>query len=174
MLEMLKFSAIDIFLLLVIAFFAVKCALTGLVAEIMKKLAVVLGVVFAFAFRLRAAAMIFSAGITQNRILAVSLGALAVFVCVFLAVHILMQIIGAAINSVKILSSLDKTLGFFFGILEGFVVVIVILAILYMLSLSGGRDFCSDSFFFRLIFPKVTTEIREFVPPIVAPPIQVL
>ncbi|MBQ3825003.1 MAG: CvpA family protein [Spirochaetaceae bacterium] len=172
---MLKLATIDFIFLAIIVFFAVKCALSGFVAEVLKKLSVVLGVVFAWGARLHVASFLRERGISQNPLLLELLAVIFVFVCVFLLVQILMHIISAVINSVELVSSLDKTLGFFFGIIEGLVIVVILLWLLYAFSFAGGTNYCNDSFFFHLLMPKITVEIQEMMPAIpMTPPAQVL
>ena len=157
------FNAIDVFFAIILLFFSVKCALTGFVAEIMKKMAVVLGILCAFLFSPTIAKLF--QGAVQNPFLAQVCAIALIFIIVFPAIHILMQIIGTVLRSVKILASLDKTLGFFFGIIEGFIVIILLLLILYVAELAGITDLCSKSFFFNLIFPRLVPIVTtEFAP----------
>ena len=161
------FTMLDLFFVVVILIFAVKCALTGLVAELLKKLAVVLGVLCAFLFSPTVSALLI--GTVKNPFLAQLCAIILIFSLVFVLLHILMSLISAVLNSVKILASLDKTLGFFFGIIEGLVVVLLILFILYGAELVGLTDICSKSFFFNLIFPKITPVIQSEIPQITQP-----
>ncbi len=151
-------TMLDLFFVVIILIFAVKCALTGLVAELLKKLAVVLGVLCAFLFSPSVSSLLIDT--VKNPFLAQLCAIILIFALVFVALHILMTILGVLLNSVKILASLDKTLGFFFGIIEGLVVVLLLLFILYGAELLGLTDICSKSLFFNLLFPKITPVIQ--------------
>ena len=161
---MASLTLIDLIFASIIFIFAIKCAVVGLVAEILKKLSIVFGLFFAFALRSSVASFLFESNIVKNRFAAEALALLLVFIFVFVAIQIVMHIIGAGIKSVKILSSLDKTLGFFFGIIEGCVVVMIILWLLCLISSLSGVDFCSKSLFFNLLMPSITPEMQEYVP----------
>lgn len=156
-------SMIDLFFVVIILIFAVKCAITGLVAELLKKLSVVLGILCAFAFSPSLTEVFIHT--LKSPFLSLLCAIVLIFSVVFVALHILMSITSALLNSVTILASLDKTLGFFFGIIEGVVVVLLLLFILYGAQLLGLTDICSRSLFFNLIFPKITPVITTEISP---------
>lgn len=74
---------------------------------------------------------------SMNPLLAKILGFLAVFICAFILIKIIQQLV-KAIFSGPILNSLDKTLGLLLGFAEGTALVIVIL--LAMVEINGTID----------------------------------
>ncbi|NLK45748.1 MAG: CvpA family protein [Treponema sp.] len=81
---------------------------------------------------------------------------LILFIVVYVAIRIVQKIVGFAFQG-DIMKGLDKSLGFFLGIAEGFLIVGLILFLLYSQRLFDIRPVLIDSFFDKLISPIFTT-----------------
>lgn len=78
------------------------------------------------------------------------------FLCVFICVYFIMRLIQLVIDKLfsgEIMNGLDKSLGVFWGIVEGFLLVGVIITILYVQPFFDVTTLLSNSFFANSIFP---------------------
>ena len=123
----MSFAFIDVFFALVLLFFAIGAAFKGLVKELFGKAAFILGTVAGVVF-FRAVAVRLAPLVSQP-LLAAILAFVLCFSLVFVAVKITQHFI-SRIFSGDVLGSLDQALGFFFGLIEGIVVVWAILWLL--------------------------------------------
>lgn len=101
-------------------------AVRGLIREVFGKLAVVLAVLVAISFFGVLAVQL--AAVIPNPIGASAVAFLLLFVVTFIVVKIVQLMLGAVFRG-EILGSLNRTLGFFFGALEGLVLVALILLV---------------------------------------------
>lgn len=117
-------SLFDIFLSIIILYFAVSSYKHGLIRELFGKLSFILGLLGG----------VFLCGlltpyldqVVRSHILSVILSFLLIFTVIFLFLKII-QILLSGIFKGEILKSLDKALGFFFGVLEGVILVCLLL-----------------------------------------------
>jgi membrane protein required for colicin V production len=116
-----------VFFALVLLFFAVGAAFRGLVRELFGKAAFILGTIAGVLFFHTVATRL--APLVSQPLLATILAFVLCFSLVFVAVKILQHFV-KRIFSGDILGSLDHALGFFFGLIEGIVVVWAILWLL--------------------------------------------
>jgi len=144
----MSFTVVDWIIGGVIVIFALSGLAKGFVNNVFGKLALILAIVGACFFYDNAAQMIFS-GI-QNEVLRKVLGFLIVFVVVFLIVKAV-QVVISKIFQLHILRSLDKTLGFFFGILEGLIFIGLIIFLLSVQPFFSVEGLFEDSFFYAFI-----------------------
>ena len=168
---MMKLAPLDIIFGILILIAVVRCALRGLVAELMSWAAVVCGVLFSFLLYKRGAVLIrerFFSGQVLPEILAFA----ALFLIVFISVKILEYILRDIVNRIK-LGGVDRFLGALFGILEGLCVVTLILFIISVQPLFDPRVILSDSFFARLLSPFITVVQEALIRSQGVPPMEI-
>ncbi len=123
----LPLTSIDIFLIVVILFFTIRCIIKGFISELMSVASVAGGFIAGFFLSSSLSALIDKhIGVSGwNRLIS--------FLIIFLMVYIIIKLMENAFCSFieKVsLERLDKSLGLFLGILEGVVVVLVIVAVI--------------------------------------------
>ena len=84
------------------------------------------------------------------------LGFISVFVIVFLIIKII-QVIISKLFSFSILKSLDRTLGFFFGIVEGFALVALIIFVLNIQPFFHANRLLEGSFYSNITNQVINT-----------------
>ena len=144
----MSFTVIDwIFsgLILILAFSGL---IKGFVNSILGKLALILGILFACLFYDKVSAKVFH-GI-NNVTLQNVLSFLLIFVVVFLIIKIFQELI-SKVFTWQPLKSLDKTLGFVFGIVEGLAVVWLILFLLQVQPFFSAEPLTDGSFYKNMI-----------------------
>lgn len=144
----MSFTVIDWIFSVLIVLLAFNGLFKGFIENVFGKLALILGILFACMFYKKAVESLFK-GI-NNPTLQNILAFLLVFVVVFLLVKILQMIIGK-LFSWQPLKSLDRTLGFCFGIVEGLAVVWLIIFLLTIQPFFNADSLISGSFFAGLI-----------------------
>jgi membrane protein required for colicin V production len=115
----------DIVILIILGVFGVKGLFKGLISEVFGILGLILGYLLAFQYYTTGAKVLEYFGISKN------ISEKAGFVAAFLAIYIIILIIGFLLKKFfkKIqLGWLDKTGGFFFGVVKAAVIVSVILS----------------------------------------------
>lgn len=122
----MTFTFIDALFTGVIVLFAIVGAIHGLIKEVFSKLAVVLAIVVAISFF--GVVSVQLKDVIANPIGASVVAFLLLFVGTFIIVKIVQLLLGALFSG-EILGSLNRTLGFFFGALEGVVLVALILLV---------------------------------------------
>jgi membrane protein required for colicin V production len=119
-------AVIDFVFLVIIAIFALRCALRGIVSELMSMAALVLGLLTAiFTFR-KTAELIRGRFIPDVKVLPEIVSFVAVFLAVFAVIKIFETILKDIISRIQ-LGGPDRFLGFFLGIAEGLVIVCLLL-----------------------------------------------
>lgn len=144
----MNFTVIDWIFGIVIIIFAIGGLLKGFINNIFGKLAWILAIITSSLFYGKASEMFFS-GIA-NDILKKILGFLLVFVVMFLIIKFI-QIIVSKLFEWNILKSLDRTLGIFFGIIEGFAIIGIFIFLLTIQPFFNSEVFLADSFFYNLL-----------------------
>lgn len=149
----MSFTIIDWVFSLIILAFAIGGIIKGFIDNIFGKLALVLGIFIAILFYKNIAALLlkdikfpFAANI---------IAFLLIFVVVFLIVKII-QMIVSKVFEWSILKSLDRTLGFFFGIVEGAVVICLIILLLDAQPFINVNSLFDGSFFYNLVSTLLT------------------
>jgi len=84
---------------------------------------------------------------------------LIIFIAVFIFIKILQVILGNIFEG-KILGSLDRTLGFFFGIVEGLVIVLLIMFVLTAQPWFNVSGIFNGSIFYRIFSPIVNSNVN--------------
>ncbi len=98
----------------------------------------------------------------KTYILAVIVSFLVVFIATFLVLKII-QVILKKIFEAKILSSLDRFLGFVFGLIEGFAFVAIILIILTAQPWFDVSSLLNGSIFYKLLSKIIAVPVENVV-----------
>ena len=117
----------DVIFLLIILIFAIVAAAKGFIKAIFGKLCWILGLLGAFFFYKKL--MSHMTALVHNETVSFILCFVLIFVVIFLIVKII-QTIFERIFDGEIMKGLDRSLGFFFGLIEGLVVIFVFVLIL--------------------------------------------
>lgn len=141
-------APIDIVFLLIIFIFAIMAVVKGFVKEFLGKLAFIGGIALGIIFTPKLESYIMNS--VHNQFLAKAIAFLLIFVIVFLIVSIIKQLIGKVFDE-GIMKGLDKALGFFWGIVEGLVIVSFIIMLLTMQTWFDLSSLLNDSFFFKML-----------------------
>ncbi len=143
-----SFVAIDYIFFVIVFIFAMVTLIKGFVDEIFGKAALVLGILFGLVFYNELAKYLLPS--INNVVICNILAFLILFVGVFILVKIVGAILGK-IFQIRILKSLDRTLGFAFGVIEGLAIVALIIFILNIQPFFDPRPILKESFFYHLL-----------------------
>ena len=143
----MAFTVIDYIFVFVIILFAILGVVKGFIDNVFGKLSWILGILGAFFFYDTVARNVLS-GIS-NHIAANILAFIIIFVIVFLIIKMIQVIIGRMFE-LPVLNSLDRALGFFFGVVEGLAVVTLIIFLLCNQPFFNIDNLFDNSFFFGL------------------------
>ena len=155
-----SFAIIDWIFAGIVLIFAVIGVIKGFIDNIFGKLAVILGMLLAYIFYKKTGEVVLksmNAGALRDL-----LSFLLIFIVVFLTIKII-QMIVSKIFEFSILKSLDRTLGFFFGALEGLCIVGFMIFILQIQPFIPIQGLFNDSFFYEHMMPVITKteEIKD-------------
>ena len=139
---------IDIFFTVIILFMTIKAIVRGFVTEIMSIAAIGLGIILGVLFSGLLGEFIGSkfGQSNWNQVIA--------FLIIFLVSYIVIKIFENGLNSLidKIhLDKLDRSLGLFFGIIEGVVLVIIIVFIIEVQPIFDTQKVESESWYMNMI-----------------------
>ena len=148
---------------IIIVIFAISGLIKGFIDNVFGKIAFVAGVLLGYLFYkdiatglLKDIKVPFAANV---------IAFLLIFVVVFLVIKIV-QMIVARVFQWSILKSLDRTLGFIFGLVEGAVIVCLIIFLLTAQPFININPIFEDSFYVNivfLIFKSTSEEIKTHV-----------
>ena len=156
-------AVIDIIFLVIIAIFALRCALRGIVGEIMSMAALILGILAAIFFFRKTAELIRGKFIPDVKALPEIVAFIAVFIIVFAVIKILEIILKDIIERIK-LGGPDRFLGFFLGIAEGLIIVCLILFLITVQPFVEPDLILSGSLFAEKLMPYIIgTRLMESV-----------
>lgn len=144
----MTFAVIDWIFAGIILLFALVGVIKGFIDNIFGKLAWILGIIFACLFYDEGTAYLLP--FVKNHTVANVLSFLAVFIIVFIVIKII-QIIISKVFEWSILKSLDRTLGFFFGAVEGLAVVGLFIFLVSAQPFFDISNIFEGSFFAALI-----------------------
>jgi len=150
--------AIDYFFIVVVILCAVICTAKGFVDSFFDKAAPVLSVIAAVFLHGSFSGLF--AGFIKNHVICSVVSFLAVFIVAFLIIKVLQHSIGKIFEG-KILGSLNRTVGFAFGLVEGIAIVSIVLFLLAAQPFFDASKLLKGSFFFS-IFRKILGE--RFIP----------
>ena len=147
-------TAFDIVMLAVIFIFILKVTRTGFVAEFFSKAAVLLGGIGAVLFYKTLSPHV-------EKIIGVEtfpglVSFLLIFLVLYLVVKAMQRIVGSAFEN-ETMKNLDQALGFFLGILEGLLVVLLILVVLEMQPWLDTSEITRGSIIYRVFQQLVFT-----------------
>jgi membrane protein required for colicin V production len=139
---------------IIILLIAIRAALRGLVEEVAGTASIVFGLLLSALFFDEGAAFIREHGIVTMKIVPEMIAFAAIFIIVFIAVKLLEIVLKDIVHRIS-LSAIDHLLGFFFGIAEALVVIMVILLIINVQPLFDKHIVLDGSLFARLLWPLV-------------------
>jgi len=155
-------AVIDIVFLIIIAIFALRCALRGLVGELMSMAALVLGLLAAIFFFRKTAELIRGKFIPDVKALPEIVAFIAVFIAVFAVIKILETILKDIIERIQ-LGGADRFLGFLLGVAEGLVIVCLIQFLIIVQPFVEPSLILEDSFLADLLMPFIIGTRKELL-----------
>ena len=153
-------AVVDIVFLIIIAIFALRCALRGIIGELMSMAALVLGILAAIFFFRKTAELIRGKFIPDVKALPEIVAFIAVFIIVFAVIKILETILRDIIERIK-LEGPDRFLGFFLGIAEGLVIVCLLLFLITVQPFVEPNLLLEGSFLADLLMPFIIGTRKE-------------
>lgn len=143
-------SIFDMILLVIGIIIIVKVSMRGFIDEFFSMAAFLLAIAAAFRFyRLLAAyTKVSGLSLTAKRIIAFFM----IFITVFIAVKLIQMLIAAVFDN-EILNSLDHALGFFLGVFEAYIILIIVIAVLQLQPLVNMDDIIAHSIIVRMLIP---------------------
>lgn len=160
----MTFTLTDIIILLIILIFAIIGAAKGFIKAIFGKLCWILGILGAIFFYRKLSEHMIS--LVHNQTVSYIICFIIIFVVIFLIVKII-QIIVEKIFGGEIMQGLDRALGFFFGLLEGFVVVFAGLFVLTIQPWFDISGFLNGSLFYTILLPLIIKS-QDSIPAVTA------
>jgi membrane protein required for colicin V production len=154
----------DVIFLLIILIFAIIAAAKGFIRAIFGKLCWILGLLGAFLFYKKL--MSHMTALVGNETLSFILCFVLIFVVIFLVVKII-QTIFERIFDGEIMKGLDRSLGFFFGIVEGLVVIFVFILIMTYQPWFDCSKIFEDSWLVKMLTPLLDYS-NQNLPPVEA------
>jgi len=158
----MSFSLLDVIILIVILIFAIIGATKGFIKAIFGKLCWILGLLGAFFFHKKLLGHMIK--LVKNETVSLILCFLLLFVVIFLVVKIIQTIIEKAFDG-EIMKGLDRSLGFFFGVIEGLVVVFFIVFIMMKQPWFDCSKLFEGSLIIKLLTPMLdysNQNLQEF------------
>ncbi|MBR5645661.1 MAG: CvpA family protein [Treponema sp.] len=145
-------SIIDVIFILIILIFTIIATAKGFVSELFNKISFIGGIIVGCMFCNKLSAAL--SNTIKNPLMSKIVSFILLFIITFLLIQIIKVIIGRFFDS-EIMSGLDRTMGFFFGIIEGMAVVLFILWILSNFPFLVD-SLLQNSIFFRFFAPVLT------------------
>lgn len=149
----MTFTGFDIALMIVVILVTVKVTMTGFVTEFFSKAAVIIGTTGAILFYRKLTTHIVR--LIGPDSLSEVISFLVIFLLLYLVVKIIQQLLGSAIEG-ETMTNLDRALGFFLGIGEGVLLIIVILLLVEKQPWFDLGTLTADSMFASLLKPVIT------------------
>ncbi|UTC68350.1 MULTISPECIES: CvpA family protein [unclassified Treponema] len=146
----MQIGSADIVFLIILTFFAVKVTVTGFIDEFFSKAAVIVGGLIAFLFY-----KLLTPVITEL-LGEKSLSAVIAFLILFLSVYLIIKLVQVFLGSLfsnESLKNLDRSLGFFLGLVEGLIVIGVILMLINIQTFISFDKILSESIFAKILSP---------------------
>ncbi len=159
----MELAAFDVIAIVVLLFMGIRTALKGFVAEFMTFLALILGL---------AAAVLLTSSLSV--LLIPYIGdtfwtPVAAFLALFLLVYLFLKIIEATLHRIierVSLEKLDQALGFFLGIIEGFLILSVLIFILQIQTIVDVEGLFEESVvagFIKQIIPVGARYLEQYL-----------
>lgn len=137
-------AVVDFIFLFVILIFSILIAIKGFIEEFSGKAALILGIVCAVSFN--GPATVFFQDKIPYEWLAKIVAFLSVFIVTFLVISLIGKLVSLLFQG-KIMKGLDRTLGFFLGLVEGLLVVAFIYVLLTIQPFFDVQPLFQDSLF---------------------------
>jgi membrane protein required for colicin V production len=153
-------AVIDIVFLIIIAIFALRCALRGIVGELMSMAALVLGLLSAIFFFRKTAELIRGKFIPDVKALPEIVAFIGVFIIVFAVIKIFEIILKDIIDRIQ-LGGPDRFLGFFLGVAEGLIIVCLLLFLINIQPFVEPDLVLGDSLFADKLMPFIIGTRKE-------------
>lgn len=144
------FVVIDFIFIFIIFVCAVRGALCGFLEEFFSKLAIICGVLLGFLMNKQVVPHLPS--IQAAPFLTTILAFIIIFVVVYIAVRLVQKVVGIAFQG-DIMKGLNRCLGFFLGIGEGFLIVALVLFLLHSQQFFEVNAILSGSYFDIILSP---------------------
>lgn len=138
---------VDYIFIILIIVFALGGIIKGFVNNICGKLAWILGLILGFMFCTSFSQMLKPS--IENELVAKITAFFLIFVAVFLIVK-LIQVVLSRLFEFPILKSLDRTLGCFFGIIEGCAIVFAVIFVITVQPFIESSKVLGGSYFYQL------------------------
>ncbi len=142
------FNFLDILFIAIIFLLAIHGIVAGFIKEFFSKAAVVLGIFISVIFYDDLA--VYLNKNIESEFVSKILSFLIIFILVYLVVRLIQHYIGNFFSG-DIFTGLDRSLGFFFGAIEGLLIVSVILVILYAQPWFNVGPLVDQSFFHTIL-----------------------
>lgn len=146
----MPFALLDVIFLIVILIFALIATAKGFIGAIFGKLCWIMGLFGAFFFYKYL--LKYMTGVIKNEMLAAIACFFLIFVVIFLIVKIIQVILQKAFSG-DIMKGLDRALGFFFGLVEGLVIVFIFIFIVKNQPWFDVRNLFEGSLFYQILSP---------------------
>ena len=154
----MTFVTIDWIFSIIILIFAISGVIKGFIDNVFGKIAFVAGILLAYLFYKDIAT-----GLLKDIKIPVAANVIAfllIFVVTFLVIKII-QMIVAKVFEWSILKSLDRTLGFIFGIVEGLALVCLIVFLLSAQPFFNTQTIFDGSFYYNIIQIVFNSDVRK-------------
>ena len=150
----MQINPLDIVFIVLIAAGAIRCAFKGFVAEVMSFAALILGIVAAVFFSNAGAALIDTyVGFSNwNQIIAF----LVIFVLAYLLIKLLEGILHRVLDKIH-LEKLDRVLGFFLGLAEGGLAVVLLVYLMQVQPIFDLQALLENSTVARFVLEIIPT-----------------
>jgi membrane protein required for colicin V production len=152
------FAAIDLMFFGIILIFMITAAVRGLIREFFSKAAFICGIIGAVLLTPKLQSYV--NGVVRNSVAAKTVSFILIFVIIFLIVKIIQEVFSAVFSG-EILRGLDHSLGLGFGIIEGLVVVIFILALIEVQPWFDVSHILNGSFFAGILNGIIQTPVQK-------------
>jgi len=143
-------TSFDIVLLILMLFMIIRSSIKGFVAEFFSKAAVILAIMAAILFYRPLSPYVVRISGADSLTQIISF--LLLFLVVYLVVKLIQQVVGKAFEG-ESMTNLDRALGFFLGIAEGFLLILFLLFIIKSQHFIDLSFITRDSFFSRIFEP---------------------
>ena len=132
----------DLLFLLIALFFVIKGFFRGFVSEFMSMAALILGLIAALAFQNQVASLL------KDMIKSDTFRPLVAFFLIFIGTYIIVKLLELllhnAIEAIR-MNSLDRLLGFVWGLLETSVIILIVVFLIYRFKFKAGMSFLDES-----------------------------
>lgn len=144
----MNLTIFDYVLFGIVVLVIIKATLTGFITEFFSKASVIAGTIGAVLFYRRLAPYV--ERLVGSDKFSGAIAFLVLFIVLYLLVKLIQQLAGSAFQG-ETMTNLDRALGFFFGIAEGLLLVLVLLSALRLQSWFDSATLTKDSLFMELL-----------------------